>query len=49
MVGKPEGARLQGCSGRRWEESIKLHLEEVGWETTNSICMADVREMAGFC
>ena len=44
MVGKPEGERLRGCSGRRWEKIIKFRLKYVGWETVDSIHVSDVRE-----
>jgi len=44
VLGKPEVEQFHGCSGRRWEDSIKLHLKYVGWETVDSIHVADVRE-----
>ena len=30
LVGKPEGKRLLGTTRRRWEDSIKMDLREVG-------------------
>ena len=30
LVGKPEGKRPLGSSRRRWEDNIKMDLEEVG-------------------
>jgi hypothetical protein len=30
LVGKPEGKRPLGRPGRRWEENIKMDLQEVG-------------------
>ena len=30
LVGKPEGKRPVGRRKRRWEDNIKMHLEEVG-------------------
>jgi hypothetical protein len=30
-VGKPEGMRTLGRPRLRWENNIKLHLQEVGW------------------
>ena len=30
LVGKPEGKRLLGRPRRRWENNIKMDLEEVG-------------------
>jgi hypothetical protein len=31
LVGKPEGKRAFGRSRRRWEDNIKMDLQEVGW------------------
>jgi hypothetical protein len=31
LVGKPEGERLLGRSRRRWVDSIKMDLIEIGW------------------
>jgi hypothetical protein len=31
LVGKPEGKRLLGRPRRRWEDSIKMDFQEVGW------------------
>jgi hypothetical protein len=31
LVGKPEGKRELGRHRRRWEDNIKLDLQEVGW------------------
>jgi len=30
LVGKPEGRRPLGRPRRRWEDNIKMHLQEVG-------------------
>jgi hypothetical protein len=30
-VGKPEGKRPLGRPRRRWEDGIKMDLEEIGW------------------
>jgi hypothetical protein len=30
LMGKPEGNRLVGRSRRRWEDNIKMDLQEVG-------------------
>ena len=30
-MGKPEGKRLPGKPRCRWEDNIKLKLQEVGW------------------
>jgi hypothetical protein len=31
LVGRPEGRRPLGRSRRRWEDNIKMGLQEVGW------------------
>ena len=31
LVGKPEGKRPLGRPRRRWEDNIKIDLQEVGW------------------
>jgi hypothetical protein len=31
LVGKPEGKRPLGRPSRRWEDNIKMDLQEVGW------------------
>jgi hypothetical protein len=31
LVGRPEGTRLLGRPRRRWEDNIKMDLQEVGW------------------
>jgi hypothetical protein len=31
LVGKPEGKRPLGRFRRRWEDNIKMDLQEVGW------------------
>jgi hypothetical protein len=32
LVGRPEGRRPLGKPRRRWEDNIKMDLQEVGWE-----------------
>jgi hypothetical protein len=31
LVGKPEGKRPLGRPRRRWEDNIKMDVQEVGW------------------
>jgi hypothetical protein len=31
LVGRPEGWRPLGRPRRRWEDNIKIDLQEVGW------------------
>jgi hypothetical protein len=34
LVGNPEGKRPFGRPRRRWEDGIKMGLEEISWEVT---------------
>ena len=40
----PEGKRLLGRQRRRWEDNIKMHLQEVGWGGMEWIDMAQDME-----
>jgi hypothetical protein len=31
LVGRPEGRRLLGRPRHRWEDNIKMDIQEVGW------------------
>jgi hypothetical protein len=31
LLGSPEGKRPLGRPRRRWEDNIKMHLREIGW------------------
>jgi hypothetical protein len=31
LVGRPEGRRLLGRPRRRWEDNVKMDLQDVGW------------------
>jgi hypothetical protein len=44
LMGKPEGKRLQGRIRRRWEDNIKMDLQEVGCEDVDWIELAQDRE-----
>jgi hypothetical protein len=41
LVGKPEGKRPLGSPMRRWEDNIKMNLQEVGYEGTDLIDVAE--------
>ena len=41
--GKPEGKRLLGRPRRRWEDNIKMYLQEVGCGSMNWIDLAKDR------
>ena len=43
LLGKPEGKRLFGRLGRRWEENIQMNLQEVGCEGVDWIELAQDR------
>jgi hypothetical protein len=44
-VGKPEGKRQLGRPGCRWEDNIKMDLQEVGCGGMDWIKLAQVREI----
>ena len=44
MVGKPEGKRLIGRSRRRWEDNIKMDIQEVGCGVMDCIELAQDRD-----
>ena len=47
LVGKYEGKRPLGKPKRRWEDCIKLGLQEVGWDCVNWIAVLLVRTGCG--
>jgi hypothetical protein len=40
LVGKPEGKRPLGRLRRRWVDSMKIDLREIGWDGMNWIHLA---------
>ena len=44
LVGKPEGKRHLGRTRRRWEDSIKMDLKEVGFHPRDWIALAEDRD-----
>jgi hypothetical protein len=44
LVGKPEGRRPLGRPRRRWEDNIKMDLQEVGWRGMDWINLAQDRD-----
>jgi hypothetical protein len=44
LVGKPEGRRPLGRPRRRWEDNIKMDLQEVGWDDVAWIDIAQDRD-----
>jgi hypothetical protein len=44
LVGSPEGRRPFGRPRRRWDDNIKMEIQEVGWEGMDWIDMAQDRD-----
>jgi len=44
LVGEPEGKRPLGRPRRRWEDNIKMDLQEVGWGGMDWIELAQDRD-----
>jgi len=44
LVGKPEGKRPFGRPGRRWEDNIKMDLQEVGYGGMDWIELAQYKD-----
>jgi len=44
LVGKPEGRRPPGRPRRRWEDNIKIDLQEVGYASMNWIDLGQDRD-----
>jgi hypothetical protein len=49
LVGRPEGKRPLGRPRRRWEDSIKMDLREVGTDGANWIQLAQNRVRSRDC
>jgi len=43
LTGKPTGKRFLGRPRRRWEDNIRMHLEEIGITTGNWVDSAQGR------
>jgi hypothetical protein len=44
LVGKPEGKRPLGRPRRRWEDGIRMDLEEIVWGSVECIQLAQDRD-----
>ena len=44
LMGKPEGKRPLGRARHRWEDTIKMGLQEVGWRGMDQIDLAQGRD-----
>jgi hypothetical protein len=49
VVGKTEGRRPLGRPRRRWEDNIKVDLQEVGWGAWTSLIWLRIRTDGGLC
>ena len=49
LVGKPEAKRPLGRPRRRWEDNIKMDLQEVGRVCGDWMELAQDRQVAGAC
>ena len=49
LVGKDEGKRQLGRPRRRWEDNIKMDLQEVGCRGIDWIELAQDRQVASTC
>jgi hypothetical protein len=47
LLGRPEGKRPLGRPRRGWEDTIKINLQEVGWEAMGLIDLAQGRAVGG--
>jgi len=44
LVGKPEGKGPHGRPKHRWEDNIKIHLQEVGYDSVEWIDLAQDKD-----
>ena len=44
LTGKPTGKRPSGKLRRRWEDNIRMNLEEIGVDTRNWVDLAQDRD-----
>jgi len=44
LMGNPKGRRPLGRLGRRWQDNIKIDLQEVGWGSMDWIDLAEDRD-----
>jgi hypothetical protein len=44
LVGRPEGRRPLGRPRRRWEDNIKMDLQDVGWGSMDWVELAQERD-----
>ena len=44
LVGRPEARRPLGRPGLRWDDNIKMYLQDVGWRGVDWIALAEDRD-----
>jgi hypothetical protein len=49
LMGRHEGRRPLGRPNNRWEDNIKMGLQEVGGRTWNRLIWLRIGKGAGFC
>jgi len=49
LMGRPDGNRPLGRSSRRWDDNIKMVLEELGWEYGLDSSSSGQEQVAGSC
>jgi hypothetical protein len=49
LVGRPEGRRPLVRPRRRWEDNIKMHLQEVRWGAWTGLIWLRIGQVAGSC
>ena len=49
LMGKPEGKRPLGRPRRRWEDNIKMDLQEVACGNMDWVDLAQIGQVAGAC
>jgi hypothetical protein len=48
LVGRPEGRRQLGWPRHRWENNIKMDLQEVGWRAWTGLIWLRIGTDGGF-
>jgi len=48
LLGRPEGRGPLGRPRRRWEDNIKMYLQELGWRTWTGLMWFRIRTGVGF-
>jgi len=49
LVGRPEGKRPLGIPRRKWENNMKMYLQEVGWKVLTGLIWLRIGTGVGSC